>query len=307
MKRNSIQWSFQIVGLVIFLFTYPHNALAQENENCTLIGKWAKGPCFEVKSQNNHAFFNEGCFLRIADITDPGNPLDVSEIVTPTVINAILVKSNYVFVANIDSGLGIIDISDIQNPKIVSYVPLEGYDSFLSIRGDVVFFSTSNEVHAIDITDANNPVEIGMIEQGAIRSTVFGDYLYLADRGDGCAIVDVSNPQNMMEIGRIEEGSYYYDVAVQDDYAYLAISDSLLIYNISAPDNPQFTGAIDGRYISRCIVQDDIVFMAEGAQRRLKVVDVSDPANPVLLSYHNSKIIDNLHGLNVQAGHIYAA
>ena len=53
----------------------PDNATA--DSNVTLIGRWANGPCYAVDVVGNYAYFGNGGYLEIADISDPSNPVEI--------------------------------------------------------------------------------------------------------------------------------------------------------------------------------------------------------------------------------------
>ena len=93
------------------------------------------------------------------------------------------IVGNLLYAANMDTGLEIYDISNVNNPKLLGC-----------------------------FHDGGRPSYIHVVE----------DYAYIADFDDGLEIIDVSNPKKMVEIGEFhEEGDYIRAMQVVDNLAYI--------------------------------------------------------------------------------------
>ena len=60
-----------VIISIIMLTAFP--AMAQGSENCTVIGRWADGPCRAVAVKGDMAYLGNGGNLEIFDFTDPAN------------------------------------------------------------------------------------------------------------------------------------------------------------------------------------------------------------------------------------------
>lgn len=89
---------------------------ASGDSNVTLIGRWANGPCMAAAINGNTAYFGNGGYLEIADITNPANPVELSKVLLPSVVGGIAISGNYVYVANHKAGLRIIDVNNPAAP-----------------------------------------------------------------------------------------------------------------------------------------------------------------------------------------------
>ena len=84
--------------------------------NATLIGRWAYGPCSSVDVVSNIAYFGNGGYLEIVDVSDPANPVELGRILIPSCVEGIAINGNHAYVADDDAGLRIIDVFDPSHP-----------------------------------------------------------------------------------------------------------------------------------------------------------------------------------------------
>ena len=113
----------------------------------------------------------------------------VGQIDTPSNARNIAVVGNYAYVADGRSGVAIIDVSGIENPRLVTIFDTPEY---------------ANDVFVID------------------------DYAYVADGEGGLQIIDVGDPQQPFLYGTMEI-SYANAVCVRDDVIYVADRDMGLV------------------------------------------------------------------------------
>ena len=59
------------------------------DSNVTLMGRWANGPCYAVSVEGNIAYFGNGGYLEIVDITNLSNPVELSKVLFPSVVQEI--------------------------------------------------------------------------------------------------------------------------------------------------------------------------------------------------------------------------
>ncbi|MFQ6606886.1 MAG: hypothetical protein ACE5DP_04480 [Fidelibacterota bacterium] len=87
----------------------PQQTFQSVNDsNTTLIGRWANGPCRAVDVSGNIAYFGNGGYLEIVDISDPANPNELGKVLIPSVAMGITISGNYAYVADRYDGLRII-------------------------------------------------------------------------------------------------------------------------------------------------------------------------------------------------------
>jgi hypothetical protein len=84
----------------------------------------------------------------------------------PAVINhpgKIYFKDNYLFVNETGKGIHVIDNSDPANPEKIAFYEIMG-NVDIAISGNILFADSYIDLLALDITDIENPVELGRLE-----------------------------------------------------------------------------------------------------------------------------------------------
>jgi len=195
----------------------------------------------------------------------------------------VYVSGDYAYVADGESGLAVIDISNPTNPEMPMYEDTTGEAFGVYVSGDYAYVADDDSgLAVIDVSDPTNPGTPVYEDTTGYAHGVYvsGDYAYVAIGSWGLAVIDISNPANPgTPVYRNTAGSAY-NVYVSGDYAYVAdLSSGLAVIDISDPTNPgtpvyeDTTGYAFGVYVS-----GDYAYVADISG--LAVIDISDPTNP---------------------------
>lgn len=260
-----------------------------ENVNVDLIGRWIGGNCHAVAVQDSIAYVGVLGGLIIVDFSSLDKPVELAQVPLPgrcenncLVMARLCVRDQYVYVADGDAGLRIVDVTDPADPReIGSFVTgAEAYD--VALRGNYACVSGRGGIRVIDVSDPADPFEVGdyHIESWTSGVAVSGDYAYLASNYRGLRIIDISNPANPFEIGAYDTPGYSRDVAVTGDYAYVADDNGgLRVIDVSDRANPREIGFEDTRRGAMAVaVSGNYAYVGNGI--RFQVIDISDPSNP---------------------------
>lgn len=261
--------------------------------NTTLLGRWAGGRCRAVYARNDTVYFGSGDTLKIVDFTEPATPVEVGSVILPEQLRDIVVNSNYIYVADWNSGLRIIDISDPAIPTEISSYQFEGVASKIAVRGCYAYLADGINLRILDITDPANPSVILDYDHSGNASTdvvvVVVDFAYILDYWGILSIVDISDPTAPVWLGQSNIGEAAQGLAIQGDYAYgqSFYGDGLQIINISDPTNPTLAG-FDDKYTSYGLdVSGAFAYIADGGDG-LWIVDIRTPAQPVEVGDFNT-------------------
>ncbi|MCW8811500.1 MAG: YCF48-related protein [Ignavibacteriaceae bacterium] len=142
--------------------------------------------------------------LRIFNISDPANPVQISILSIPGSLARIVYKDNYLFIACDDEGFRIVDVSDPINPEIVSYIDYP-YVTDCCVNGNYAYLTSLgigggniSSLYILDISDPLNPVQTGVYAETGLSPfgvSVSGDFAYVADEDEIAAFL-VSDPSN---------------------------------------------------------------------------------------------------------------
>jgi hypothetical protein len=257
------------------------------------------GTANDVEIVGNIAYVADGAAgLVILDISDPQNPILLGSFDTPG--NAVSVAVNDSVACVIDGDLQIIDVSNPQYPVLLSYYNAWGDLYFVELSGNIAYVQDHHTLYLIDISNPQNPALLG--SSGGSSETAYwvksiavvDSILYWVGRymdwfGNDIAtflIINISDPQNPTLMGSYTP--YYGGFAsgaLADSLAYLSINGSLIVVDVSNPQNATLLTAFDtlfGTIIS--IVDNNLYILNEGYD--FKVVDISNPLNPVVTGYY---------------------
>lgn len=205
------------------------------------------------------------CSVSLADSL---NVRTVGVFNAPGFARGVAVYGNYAYVADSDSGLRIIDISNLASPT------------------EVGFYNTPGNAYAVAVVDS---------------------FAYVADGDFGLRIINIHDPANPVETGYYDPSWYIADVAVSGNYAYTVGGDGLRVINISNPVSPTQSGfcatpqpangiALSGIYPYAYVV---------GANYGLWVINVSVPATPGIVASYDTPMFAN--GVACSGNYIYVA
>jgi len=227
----------------------------------------------------------------IFDFTDLQNISEISCIPIEGNPVRLTVTENYVYIANstTNSGGGIntMDISDLENPILLSTI--DPPETFISGSGNVVAASgNSSGFLLLDISDPANPLYATELNTAwfMVDIEASGDYAYTGS--NGFRVFDMSNPTFPEQVGFEEtQGAI---VRVADTIAVyipksMSSGNRVNIMDVSDPENP-----INAGYYAPPVMTYDLALKNDYAYVAcwwdgFRVVDFSEPENPVLVSH----------------------
>jgi hypothetical protein len=242
----------------------------------------------------------------------------VGSYITPGSAYDVYISDNYAYVANIDSSLQIINVTDPANPTLAGSCELQDAAMGVFVSGNYAYVANYFAgLQIIDITNPVNPTIVGcydslMAPTLVINSVyVSGNYAFITDYLNGMFILEISDPANPVLVGRYIT-PWWLDaraVFVNQDYAYILLggddSSRLWIINIADPAHPTLSGIIATYDFARCVcVNGNNAYIADG-HGGLLIIDVVDPANPIFEGLYEA--IDYAEGVTVVGRYAYVA
>lgn len=183
----------------------------------------------------------------------------------------------------------IVDFSDEDNIITRGEYDPSGH-GFLDLfaEGNVVYGSSiSGQLHSIDISDPDNPVNLDILsipnESWGMVSK--GDYLYIGNYASGLNIIDKSNPSNLTSLNVIA-GYPLMHMQINGNTLYGTTGRKIVILDISNPTAPTFLGELDlgASWMAYEFHQTgNYLYAIAKPQELLQTIDVSDPTNPTLV------------------------
>ena len=115
----------------------------------------------------------------------------------------IWVQNRVGFIANGEIGLTIVDFSDFESPRLLSYCKNNDYAQGIYIHDNYAYLADRNGIIIVNIADPESPVlERSMPLSGDVKNIKMeGSYAFVVSLGFGLYIVDISNPARPKLVG----------------------------------------------------------------------------------------------------------
>ncbi|WP_029522815.1 beta-propeller fold lactonase family protein [Persephonella sp. KM09-Lau-8] len=258
------------------------------------------------------------CGLRVADVSDPANPKTLNDCGwDPTkYANSVAVSNdgNTAYVATLSGGIDVYDVSTKGTPNNIANIPVQSsgdacnnenancdaaHDVYLDENKGLLFVAEGTA--GLRIFNISDNSEVGSLDDGntsassgndirTVELTPDGQKAILGDIKRGVVIVDVSDPANPTEEQVISTGIGLQDsVAINGNYIYVAAGrNGIKVFDATSynevgslsykedPTDPIFANAIK-------ISTDGKVAFVSDVEKGLVILNISDPANPVVL------------------------
>ncbi len=198
--------------------------------------------------------------------------------------DAVEVSGGYAYVSN--GNLKIIDIGNPSSPTVTGTLSMAYSLDDVSVSGSRAYLANGTSgIHVVDVSNPSSPSVVGTASTPDAHGVdVVGDYAYVADMTDGLKVIDVSNPASPTVVSTESISNARY-VEVSGSYAYVSAGTGLEIVNISDRGNPMALGTIStSDTVYRVDVSGDYAYVANDNNGGFKIVDVSDPTSPVIVS-----------------------
>ena len=247
--------------------------------------------------------------LYTIDVSNPTQPsqlgFDISRISGISVLRTprgIALNGQYAYIADINDGFSVYDISDpsnlielsrIEKPQGMTDVAVSGNYAYVSMQEHEKRETRGMLVY--DVSNPSQPIQVGFVntDHSSMAVALQGNYAYLPEfielketgQPSDLFVFDISNPASPVEAGKADttvNAPNAMSIEVDGKYAYVGdIKQGLRIFDISNPAAPAEVGSLPTiMMIFDLVVVGDKVFTA--SYYSVSVVDVSNPAKPVL-------------------------
>ena len=188
------------------------------------------------------------------------------------------------FVANKTSGLSIVDISDIYNPKVISRTPSVGQNYGIAKKGNFIFMADNLAgLIVYDVTNVKKPINVAelAVKGEAWDVKIKDNYAYVAAGLAGLVVVDITDPKAPKAVTTLrydKDWDYARKVFITSGgLLFLADRKSgIHAINIDNPAAPRELRRFQTQFAVGIEVADNYAYVADGPGG-LIVVDVSNP------------------------------
>jgi hypothetical protein len=207
------------------------------------------GSAFGVTVQDHYAYVGEGRSLVVLDISTPSSPSVIGRVVLPGVVMDIAIFGKYAYVANLEGGLQVVDISNPAAPAIRGFYPMTSKASAegISILDGLAYVADDNA--GLEVFDLGNPVVrtlLSSISCGGgvavkVKGSTKGTFAYVSTGGSLC-VVDVSQPASPKLLGQtpVGDGGAWASIDVSGTSVFATtLFGALHLIDVSQPSAPK--------------------------------------------------------------------
>jgi hypothetical protein len=237
--------------------------------------------------------------LEIYNAADTNKPNLIAFLYDSTLsFSRVVWESDYIYAAEPEKDIRVFDFSSRESLALAGLLPVSENIHALAAKDDKLLYGTGTAVHLVDIATPENPTPRGTAYfTEYIRDIRINNNLaYVADGSNGLYIYNIANMDSLVELGHCETAGCAEEIALSDGRIFVADGDSgLAIIDVADSANPQLIGRYGTHgYATYVAADSNIVFLVDCAYEvedssdtvGLKILDVNDPANPVLLGYY---------------------
>ncbi|MCK6623400.1 MAG: T9SS type A sorting domain-containing protein, partial [Calditrichia bacterium] len=290
--------------------TYP--IFSQSNYNFILVSHPTQQvPWQKLMVEGSYLYLGASYYGFYVFDSNPFNPIVLGSVwlnMWPVDIDA---ENNYVYVANSDSGLRIIDVSTPASPFIVStFKPANDRCKRVKVKNSYAYvvYVFSNSLEIIDASNPSSPSLAGQVNITNPASAIFiqDHYLYVAENGVGIKIFDITDPLNVQLTGLFAT-SGANTIFVSGNYIYAAYGFWLMIIDITDPQSPFEVGLHNnGVNIQDLHISNQRAFLL-GNNGDVIAIDVSNPQQMQEVGYYNYTDISGAFDLHSVGDYVYIA
>lgn len=234
--------------------------------------------------------------LKVINITDPTSPQFIDSYLEDDphgVAHWFDIVDEILYFADFGDGLEIINISNPSHlTKISSWTDGFNVDSVVVNNCYAYTIGFEAGVRILNITDFESITKISeykITDNNYATIFLVDNYLYIGEinsTNSVMKIIDITEPVNPTIVNEIIEVSNIFGFQVIEDILYIgSATEGILIYNLTNPAQPLLLSQYDSdiSLIGGLSVVDDYLFTVDFTQKKLKVINVSNPYSPVLI------------------------
>lgn len=240
----------------------------------------------DVELVGQHAFLSTNG-LEVLDVSNPYAPVLVGALAG---IQGQLDAEGDILYSASDGDFRVIDIHDPSLPALLGSETFSGTVRDVAAAGELAFVSTA--IDGLFVVDVENPAEPSVVGSapatGAsgnerwVKVAAMGEVAAVATVDHGIRVISAADPADPIEVAAIDSVAYGDGAALSNDVVFIAAEyRGLRVVDVSDPADPKNMTIFDlGGWPSGVAAVGDLVYTAHP---RLKIMDASDPSQPVII------------------------
>jgi hypothetical protein len=246
-----------------------------------------------VATLKDHAYAADGRIMYALHVVVQGTSRRIASCEIGGSAYRIVASGSRAYVAGHRTGVAVVDMSDPltagEKSLVTSYAT--GFAADVAMLGS--YLLVADGVKGIKIIDTITGEVQALFTGGEANGlSISGSLVLVADRQGGTKIFDLSDPRRPVELGTIETPDAR-DAELQNSIAYVADGQlGLSVFDLSDPSQPVPLATLGDMEAMRLAWRRQRLYVVSRAG--LHIVDVSSPANPLLLGLYASPYAEDV-------------
>ena len=249
----------------------------------------------DMVSKDNYLFVGFNDTLKIYDISASDTIIHLTQFPVANEICNIQLDENTAYIAALDTGIFIYDVSNIFTPELLGIYDQPGFIEKFKVNNDYIFCGLGNKGFRIaDKSDLQNIQDVYEYTQtdAAYSVHIRNNLAYFGMKESGLQIVDLTNIFEPLEYGNIETLPGIEVIESIPGYIFCMEQYDSIIHIVTVSDsiNPQQVGEIQAEHhwiLDFCIDQNRLFIL--DSLEYIEMYDLSLPESPVLLTTFQEK------------------
>jgi hypothetical protein len=225
-----------------------------------LLGGWSYYMgLIPVDQNDSHVFVGTEDSLRIYDISDFGNPVQVSAYYTTAPIMDVVVDNDRAYISTGENGIQIIDLENIYSPELLGYYNTSGSAGELTLHsGTLIIANGTGGVQFVDVSNPANPSLIDSIKPHPnsdifANPVIVGNEMIIVDREwNELFNYDISDLSNVTLLNSLKINAEIYRLIYYSDVFFCTVNwfgmivlDLSLLLSVDEKEvNPNVSGEL---------------------------------------------------------------
>ena len=233
----------------------------------TLVGEYRSlNKANDLLVAGNFAYFANSTTLRVIDISNPSNPVQVASQAISRWITGLTLSNQYLYVGTETDSIQIFNVSEPRMPTFVR--KFDHWTTDLSAEGPFLYTCDGSAIHFYELLNPAAPVLVSSFYPNHLSSstiTIRDFYLYAVSPYYPMMVYDVHNVVSPTLVGTYQSTNPAYSLTLNRNYALVAnLSDGVRILNISDISQPIEVGFYNTPGTAYTVTaQGDIVYVAD--------------------------------------------
>ncbi len=272
----------------------------------TQVGVFDFGVAYDIVYRDDVAYVSGNDGVDVFDVSDRENPEKLVRIETSGGAFGLALEEDVLYVAAVNDGLLIVDVSSHGNPvtlgSVMEFTAMDVY-----VDGGYAYVSCGGSYSIVDVSNPRSPV-ISSTVSGSGRSytiNVNGDTLYLGETEKGLMVYDISDRSEPVYLRTVSGTIGIFDIKSDGAELYLAChGNGIKVLDISDGPNPRLIGGFNNGGEAYGIHIVDGFLLVADLQQGIKILDISEPTTPTLSASWTST---HPHGISGDSQYVYLA